>query len=157
GTAAGATAAQLAARTGLAATGGALGGVIAGFAGGMWGVAWGARKLHRLARDDEERRGIVVYALCASLSVAGFLLVVLLWPSRVPVTVAYVAFVASLLGLCLGWLPRVTRRRMEAELREDPEGARRRHARDRRNAIIGATVGVVASGIPILLAWVYRW
>ncbi len=155
--ASGAGASQLAAKTGLAATGGAIGGVVAGLAGGLWGIFAGARHLHRQARDDEERRGIVVYAVTGSLAIFGFLAVVLLWPTRYVVTGAFVGFMATLLGLCFGWIPHVTRRRMAAELREDPEGARLRQERERRRAIIGATVGVVLGSLPIVFAWIYKW
>lgn len=156
-TGAGATAAGLAAKTGLAVTGGALGGVLAGLSGGLWGVFSGVRRHYHLARDDQERRGIVIYGVCASLAITGFLLVMLFWPTRLAVTTAYLAFITTILALCLGWVPHVTRRRRAAELLEDPEGARVRHARDRRGVVVGAVAGVVLSAIPIVLAWIYRW
>lgn len=157
GSGAGAGAAQLAAKTGLAATGGVLGGVIAGLAGGLWGVFAGARHLHGLARDDEERRGVVIYAVTASLAMGVFLLAVLLWPTRWVVTATFAGFMATILGLCFGWLPHVTRRRLAAELREDPVGARQRQERERRRAIMGATVGAVLGSLPIVFAWIYKW
>jgi hypothetical protein len=46
---------------------------------------------------------------------------------------------------------------MTAELREDPVGARQRQERERRRAIMGATVGAVLGSLPIVFAWIYKW
>src|SRR5690606_22597694 len=101
-------------------TAGAFAGMLGGLAGGLTAVFSGARKLHREARDDEERRGVRTYAYSASTLVVAFLATLLLFPQRVPVTIMFVAMFGGICWLCFAFVPRVTARRKAAELLEDP-------------------------------------
>ncbi len=139
-----------------AATAGALLGALFGLAGGWGGVLFGARRLLRLARDDEERRGIVLTAAACMLATAGFMATLLAWPEPLPVTVAFVGMMAAIGTVHFLWLPRVTRRRMEAEMREDPVRAAREHRVRRRQAVWGFVAGAVLGGAPIVALWLLR-
>jgi hypothetical protein len=52
-------------------------------------------------------------------------------------------FIATLAVLQHVWLPRIVGPRMEAEMRDDPYGASARRRRERRQAILGWTLGIV--------------
>jgi hypothetical protein len=85
--------------------------------------------LTRAARDDEERLGVRRFRLVASLLVIVFALAFpvgsLLTGWRPWPAVNFVMFVATLAVLYGVWLPKILRRRFEAELREDPPRAAR--------------------------------
>ena len=113
----------------------ALGGAALGLAGGLAGVFLGRRQGLKAARDERERQGVRRFsALGAALSTAFVLLTALAvhlhWP-RAALAAVYAGFLGG-----MGWtygvaLPRLIAPRLEAELREDPEGAPARHARAR--------------------------
>ncbi|MBF5045202.1 sigma-70 family RNA polymerase sigma factor [Aggregicoccus sp. 17bor-14] len=116
-------------------SGAALGGALLGLAGGLAGVFFGRRQALNAARDEGERRGVrrlsaFGAALCTAFVLLTMLAVHLHWPR-----LALAAVYAGFLGL-MGWtygvaFPRLVAPRLEAELREDPEGAPARHARAR--------------------------
>jgi RNA polymerase sigma factor (sigma-70 family) len=130
--------------------------VLPGALGGVAGVLGGTRHLTRDARDDEERRGVRRFRVVASLVVVLFALAFpigslltgwWLWPA-----VNFVMFVATLAMLYSIWLPRILRRRFEAEMREDPERALVRRRHERRAAIIGWTLGLTFGTLGVVLA-----
>src|SRR5690606_10421528 len=133
-------------------TAGAFAGMLGGLAGGLTAVFAGARKLHREARDDEERRGVRTYAVSASTLVVAFLATLLLLPQRVPVTIMFVAMFGGVCWLCFAFVPRVTARRKAAELLEDPTAAAR-HRHERRVALLGGVLGLVLGSAPIVWLW----
>jgi hypothetical protein len=49
------------------------------------------------------------------------------------------------------WLPRILKRRFEAELRANPAGALARRRRERRNAIIGWSAGLALGWFGLIL------
>jgi hypothetical protein len=53
------------------------------------------------------------------------------------------------------WLPRILKRRFEAELRANPAGALARRRRERRNAIIGWSAGLVLGWLGLILGLIY--
>jgi len=137
----------------ITAGAGALVGAALGLAGGWAGALFGARSLLRLARDDVERRGIVhMTLLCLALPLQ-FVVVVLLRPEPLPATLSFLVMLAGFGGAHFVWLPRITRRRYEAELREDPERAAREHRKRRRQAVLGFALGTLLGGLTILAAW----
>jgi hypothetical protein len=60
-------------------------------------------------------------------------------------------FVATLAALYGVWLPKILRRRFEAELRDDPPRALARRRRERRAAIIGWTLGLTFGTLGVVL------
>jgi RNA polymerase sigma factor (sigma-70 family) len=136
-------------------TGGALAGGLAGLAGGWWGVISGARRMLAAARDDRERRGILqMSAVCMAVTLA-FMVAILADPRPITATVAFLAMMGTFGVVHFVWLPRIVRRRLEAELREDPVGAALEHARRRKQAILGFTLGTVLGGAPVVASWFF--
>jgi RNA polymerase sigma factor (sigma-70 family) len=126
-------------------------GALLGAAGGSAGVLIGARKWHRDAMDDRERRDLRIHTI---VSVAVVLLFAIAFPvlwsrthSRAWAVGWFLAFLAALAVLQHVWLPRIVRRRMDAEMRENPAAARDRRSRERRNAILGWTLGIVSGSL----------
>lgn len=126
-------------------------GALLGAAGGTTGVLIGARKWHREAIDDRERGGLRLHTM---VSVAVVLLFAVAFPivwsrthNRAWAVEWFVAFLAAIAVLQHVWLPRIVRRRMEAEMRENPAAARERRRRERRNAILGWTLGIVSGSL----------
>ena len=66
----------------------------------------------------------------------------------------FVLFIATLALEYGVWLPRILRRRFEAEMREDPVGALARRRRERRVAIIGWTLGLTLGTLGLVLGMV---
>lgn len=147
---------KLAAKLGVPlALSGAVAGAVAGLAGGVAGIAFGARRLLRLARDDEERRGVLHMSSVTLLGMLMFMTVVLWWPRPLPVTIAF-AGLAATFGVChFVWLPRITRRRYDAELRENPVAAAREHRMRRQQAIRGCALGLTLGGAAVLASWFF--
>jgi RNA polymerase sigma factor (sigma-70 family) len=121
-------------------------GVLAGGIGGVFGVVLGARKWSRDARDEDERRALRRHTW---VSIAA----VLFWAAVLPVAysltrmkwvaiVWFLCFLATLAVLQHVWLPRIVRRRMEAEMHEDPQQATARRRTELRQAILGWTLGI---------------
>jgi RNA polymerase sigma factor (sigma-70 family) len=130
--------------------------VLPGAIGGVAGVLGGTRHLPREARDDEERRGVLRFRVVASLTVVVFALgfpvgweVTQHW--RAWPVVNFVVFIATLALLYTVWLPRILRRRFEAEMREDPARALARRRRERRMAIVGWTLGLTFGTLGLVL------
>jgi len=136
----------LSAEKGLAAklllSGPALAGALAGAAGFLFAT----RHLPREARDDRERidvrrfRGIAsVITIAAALAFRlGFAATHWRgWP-----VMWFGLFIAALAALLHVWLPRILRRRFEAEMREDPARALARRSRERRGAMLGWALGL---------------
>ena len=162
-----ATPAAAAAGTGLSKIGaaGALkllapaSGLLAGGIGGVLGVVLGARKWNRDARDEEERR-VLRRHTCVSVAA------VLFWAAALPVAyslthmrwvgiVWFLGFLATLAVLQHVWLPRIVRRRMEAEMHEDPRRAMARRRTERRQAILGWTLGIMFGSLGLAMGLWY--
>lgn len=131
--------------------GGLLGGAGLGVAGGIAGILLGTRRYFALARDDQERRGLRLYAIAAIALVLAATWGMLasrhsLWGTVLSVLV----FDAGLLALIFGWLPRVTARRRAAEIAADP-AALRRYQRERRRQILIAILALLVTG------WLLIW
>lgn len=126
-------------------------GVIGAVAAGVFSVLGGTRRLRALARDAEERRGVRQYGQ-ASLAVALIFAVSFVTTDYRVVTAAFLACFAAFSVLQLVWLPRIVRRRLAAELEEDPE-AWRRHRQGRQHAILGCIAGFVLGAAPVAWAW----
>jgi RNA polymerase sigma factor (sigma-70 family) len=127
-----------------------LGGAGLGIAGGIAGILLGTRRYFALARDDQERRGLRLYAVAAiALVLAATWGMVASHDNLWGEVLSVVLFDAGLLGLIFGWLPRVTARRRAAEIAEDP-AALRRYQRERRRQILMAILAtLVTSGLVI--------
>ncbi|HEX4565603.1 MAG TPA: sigma-70 family RNA polymerase sigma factor [Vicinamibacterales bacterium] len=136
-------------------------GVLAGAGGGIAGVLFGSRKLLRDARDDDERRALITFTVVSVAVVIGFSIAFpvswALTHSRIAPVASFLAFIAALVYLQHGWLPRIVARRHEREMREDPlRAAKRRHA-ERRAAIIGWTLGLTFGTAGLLLGLYLSW
>jgi RNA polymerase sigma factor (sigma-70 family) len=131
-----------------------LGGAAVGLLVGWGTVIFGGRKLARQARDERERHGVIRAMATACLLVLGFMVAIMVWPTREAAAGAFAVMAIGFAGVYLVWLPRVTRRRKNAELREAPEAATRRHARQRREAILGWVMGLLLGGGSILWLWI---
>jgi RNA polymerase sigma factor (sigma-70 family) len=129
----------------LAAIGG---GAMLGAAGGIAGVLFGTRQLKRQARFAEELHALRRFE---KTSVALVLVAAAMFPISWRLThqpwsqvATFAAFLVGLGGLHLLWLPRILRARRELEATEDPVGAARARARERRMAALGWTLGILS-------------
>jgi RNA polymerase sigma factor (sigma-70 family) len=138
-----------------------LSGVLAGGLGGVLGVVVGARKWLHDARDAEERRALVRHTWISSA-------VILLWAATLPAAFVLTRNRSVAIGWFLGliailavlqhvWLPRIVRRRFEAEMRENPERADARRRQERRHAILGWSLGIFFGSMGLLAGlWLAR-
>ncbi len=138
---------------GMGALSGPLAGATSGLISGGAAVVLRANRLLRVARDDEERRGVIRWTVVMMLTMVGFMTVVIWLPSPLPVTLAYVGMVIVFVWSHLVWLPRITCRRYAAELREDSVGAAREHGKRRLQSVWGCIVGVSLGGMAVAAAW----
>lgn len=125
-----------------------------GAAGGVAGVLLGSRHLVRVARDEEERRGIRRYRITSSTVVA---VLAFAMPLGVAITgwtwwpvADFIGLIAALAWMQHVWLPRIVRRRLEAEMREDPVAATARLTRERRVAFIGWSLGLTLGTLGLI-------
>jgi hypothetical protein len=121
-----------------------LGGAVLGAVSGILGVVFGARPLLARARDEQERRGIRLYVAVGSTTTVSVTAVLASDPSALTLGLMLLLFYTIFISLIFGWLPRVTARRLAAELAEDP-GARERHQRARSMQLLAAVVGFFVS------------
>jgi hypothetical protein len=144
-----------------------VGGAGIGAAGGVAGIALKLRPLRRAARDEEERKGLRRLQAVATAVVIAFAIAVSLFArmlaqgrmltyGRWDAVGLVIAYYASLFAIIEVWLPRMQRRRLEAEMREDPVAATRRRRRERLGHVVGWSVAVLlgAAGMgAALLFW----
>ncbi len=126
-----------------------LGGAALGAVGGIMGIVRGARPFLARARDEQERRGIRLYIAAGCTATAAAAAGMDFSPDPVSLVLTFLLFSVILLALFFGWLPRVTARRLAAELTEDP-GAFERHRRERRMQILAAILGFLAGGCGVV-------
>ena len=130
----------------LGKLGALLGAAGLGAAGGIAGVVLGLRPLFARARDDRERRELRIFrAVSIAVTLIGAAGLALSNSPR-SMILAFAPFYLTLLSLHAFWLPRILRRRLEAELQEDPKGAALRHQRDRWLSVMGALLGLLGGG-----------
>lgn len=144
-------AAGVAAKVGGASMMGALAGVF----GGWWGVLFGSRDLLRRARDERERRGILQYTAAAMLATLGFGVAIIVDPTPLTATIAFVPMFVLLSLSHFLWIPRITARRLEAERLEDRVRFERERRRRVRSAVLGCVLGFVFGGGAIVAAWIW--
>ncbi|MFL5351953.1 RNA polymerase sigma factor [Archangium sp.] len=122
-----------------------------GLMAGLLGLRYGLRRQLAGAHDEEERRALRRFALWAAVQLVGVCgamgLATALGHLRVALVLGAVQAIAS--GILAGiWLPRLQRRRIEAEERADPESAARRRAK----RIVGWTACALTAGTLLLAA-----
>lgn len=141
------------------AGGGLLPGAVAGAASGLASstiaILFAARQSLRAARDEEERRGIIQASFTKFLAILAFIVVVICWPTPLPVTIAYAIAAFVFVACHLIWEPRITHRRHAAELREDPVGAALRHRKQRRHAVWSCVIGIGLGGAAVISSWLF--
>lgn len=119
-----------------------LGGVALGVVGGILGIVLGACPLLARARDKKERRGILLYVVAASTTAIATAAGMIFSPGPLSLSLTLLLYYIILIALLFRWLPRVTARRLAAELAENP-GAFKRHRRDRRIQLLAAVLGLL--------------
>lgn len=135
--------------------GAALSGAGLGLAGGLAGVLFARRQGLKEARSEEERRGIRRYAWVGAGACVAFVVLLMLvahyrWP-KLALLAVYVGFQGTMAWTYGVALPRLIAPRLEAELREDPAGAAKRHARQRLCSRWGLWGGMTLSALA--MAW----
>lgn len=130
-------------------------GALAGLAGGWWGVFVGTRDLLRLARDERERRGVLLVGLLCVAATLLFILAILVEPTPRAATAGFAAMMGVFWVAHFVLLPRVTRRRWAAEREEDPVGAAAVQARRRRHARLGFLLGLLFGGGTVAASWFF--
>ncbi len=124
-----------------------LGGAALGAAGGVLGVVLGLRHLESTPYDDEERRALIrlkLVAVATTIAGAGGISVGLrLTHSAIGPIVVFSLFVLSLAGIYQIWLPRILRRRYDAEMRADPILATAKRRSERRMKALGWSLGLL--------------
>jgi RNA polymerase sigma factor (sigma-70 family) len=127
-----------------------------GALGGIAGVLGGTRHLPQEARDDLERRDVKRFRIVASITVVVFALGFSVTAAtthnlKAWSVVNFAAFIAVLAALYTVWLPRILRRRFEAEMREDPVRATAKRRQERRGAIVGWSLGLIFGTLGLVL------
>ena len=130
------------------------GGAGMGAAGGVAGVVLGLRLVSRQARDEEERKGIryvQMVAIAVVIAAAfGMPLARRLTHTYWATVVVFAALITSLVVIYEVWLPRILRRRLEAEMREDPVSASRRRRQERMWRIVGWGGGILLGTVGLI-------
>ncbi len=122
---------------------------------GVLGVVLGGWGLFRQAHDDQERRELrrFMYVSVATVIVTsiGFELRSRVTESEWVDLLVFAGFTLALASLHFVWLPRILRRRFEAEMLEDPIRAVARRQRERRGATIGWALGLGGAWVGLIL------
>ncbi|HJZ76177.1 MAG TPA: RNA polymerase sigma factor [Vicinamibacterales bacterium] len=125
----------------------AFSGYALGAAGGIFGVVYGLRHMERTTYDDEERHALYRLKLAAVVTViagvVGIKVGLNLTHSAVGPLVAFSLFFLSLVAIYELWLPRILKRRYEAEMRADPIRALARRRRERILRLFGWSLGLL--------------
>lgn len=123
--------------------------------GALVGIALAGRARLRESLDERERRELRRFQAATILVILTAAMVFQLgsevttsrwWP-----ILNFAVFLLTLALFHHVWLPRILRRRFEAELRANPAGALARRRRERRNAIIGWSAGLVLGWLGLIL------
>ena len=96
------------------------------------------------ARDEKAPRGIrhsIAAGITATVAATAGLA---FSPGPLSLGLTLLLFYITIIALIFGWIPRVTARRMAAELAEDPGGFER-HRRERRMQLLAAVLGFLLS------------
>jgi len=130
-------------------------GSIVGAVAGVLGVLHGSVRLLKEAYDEEERRSLRIHTY-VSVTLVVFYAVAFplgwLWThSRIFGALWFIAFALSVAVLQHPWLGHILKRRREAEMRLDPVAATERRRRERRQAIIGWTLGLGLGSLGLFL------
>lgn len=127
----------------------------------LGGLSFSNKRLQARARDEEERRGLRRYGLMtgalATVAVVGMLLAMAFeLPYQVYLGL-WVGFVASWDVLVLGYLPRVTARRLALERAEDPAAeARQRRERWMTRAVVAYVTLAALGSVAIVVRALHR-
>ena len=140
---------------GIGVLSGPLAGATSGLISGGAAVVFRANRLLRVARDDEERRGVIRWSVATMLTMIAFMTVVIFLPTPLPVTLAYLVMAIVFVWSHLVWLPRITRRRYAAELREDPVGAATEQGKRHFRSLWECALGVTLGGMAVAAAWFF--
>lgn len=130
------------------------GGATLGAIGGGAGILIASRQLLARARDGRERRELRRFAAAnlaaVAIAASGFPIAGRLSPGPWAQVGVFAAFVVALALLQLLWLPKIVRRRLEAERREDPLRYAAEKRRQRWYAILGWSLGLLGGTAGLL-------
>lgn len=112
-------------------------------------------KRRALARDERERRELRWMSASQIAGTLAFIVAVQVSVFRkgiwLPI-LGYLVFSVALTGSTLWWLPRISARRLAAEILEDPIHAPERHRRDRRSAFLSSAIGALIGWSTLIIA-----
>lgn len=130
-------------------------GAVLGLIAGVGTIWYQARKQRAWARDERERRELRWMAATQLAGMLVFLVAMQVSLFRdgiwLPI-LGFAVFSGVLTGSMLWWLPRISARRLAAEVLEDPVHAPERHRRDRRNVIVWSVVAQVIGWSTMFIA-----
>lgn len=130
------------------------GGATLGALGGAAGVLVATRQLLKHARDEQERRELRRFTAAnlalVAIAASSFPIVGRITSSPWGPVAVFVAFLATLALLQLRWLPKIVRRRLEAERQEDPLRYAAARRRQRRWAILGWSLGLLCGSAGLI-------
>lgn len=146
--------AHAAGKAGAIIGGAGLWGAIIGLIGGWGGVLIGSRQLLQLARDEEERRGVMQMSVVSLLVTTAFAAAMIIKPHPWTATIGFALMLLAFGIIHFAWLPRITARREAAELAEDPIGAADEHRKRRFYARLGMAIGTLCGASAVVAVWV---
>ena len=127
--------------------------------GALVGIALAGRARLRKSLDERERRELRRFQAATILVILTAAMVFQLGSevttSRWLPILNFAVFLLTMALFHHVWLPRILKRRFEAELRANAAGALARRRRERRNAIIGWSAGLVLGWLGLILGLIY--
>jgi RNA polymerase sigma factor (sigma-70 family) len=127
--------------------------------GALVGIVLEGRARLRKSLDEQERRELRRFQAATILVILIAAMVFQLGSeattSRWLPVLNFAAFLLTMALFHHVWLPRILKRRFEAELRANPAVALVRRRRERRNATIGWTVGLILGWLGLILGLIY--
>jgi RNA polymerase sigma factor (sigma-70 family) len=130
-------------------------GAVLGLIAGVGTILQQSRKRWALARDARERRELRLMTAAQIAGTLAFLVAMQVSVFREGIWLpigGFLLFSVVLTGSLLWWLPRISARRLAAEILEDPVHAPEQHRRDRRRAVLWSIIGQLLGWSTLFIA-----